>query len=195
MDKRSAPMEPILRDIPESFESERLKIRPPRQGDGQLVFDAVRESLADLRRFPASMLWALAEPSMESSEKFCREAYSNFLARRDLPLLLLLKESDVMVGSSGLHRIDWSVPKFEVGFWGRSSYQGKGLVTEGVAAIVNFAFEKLGARRVESLADDANDRSCRLCERLGFTLEGTLRHERVDPNGLLRSTRVYAKVK
>ena len=51
MDKRSAPMEPILRDIPESFESERLKIRPPRQGDGQLVFDDVRESLADLRRF------------------------------------------------------------------------------------------------------------------------------------------------
>lgn len=77
MDKRSAPMEPILRDIPESFESERRKIRPPRQGDGQLVFDDVRESLADLRRFPASMLWALAEPSMESSEKFCREAYSN----------------------------------------------------------------------------------------------------------------------
>src|SRR6266496_2040512 len=183
-------MEPILREIPESIESQRLRIRPPRPGDGQLLFEAVRESLVDLRRFPASMPWALAEPSIETSEKYCREAYSNFLARRDLPLLLLLKDRDVVVGSSGLHRIDWRVPKFEIGFWGRSSYQGKGLITEGVAAIVNLAFENLDAHRVESLPDDANDRSCRLCERLGFALEGTLRNERVDPNGALRSTRV-----
>jgi hypothetical protein len=195
MNRAGVQVEPILRDFPEKIESERLSIRAPHPGDGPMVFEAVRESLMDLRRFPASMQWALAEPSIESSEKYCREAHANFLARRDLPLLLLLKESGVMVGSSGLHRMDWSVPKFEVGFWGRSSYQGKGFVSEGVAAIVNFAFEKLGARRVEIFSDDANVRSCRVCERLGFNLEGTLRHERIDPNGVLRSTRVYAKIR
>ena len=186
--------EPILRDVPELIESARLRIRPPRPGDGQIVFEAVRETLAELRRFPASMSWALAEPTLDSSEKYCREAYANFQTRRDLPLLFLLKEVDIVVGSSGLHRMDWSVPKFEVGFWGRSSFHGKGYVTEGVAAIVKFAFEKLGARRVEAFPDEANTRSCKVCERLGFALEGTLRHERIDPDGTLRSTRVYAKV-
>lgn len=190
----ATPIEPILRDIPELLESSRLRIRPPRPGDGRIVFDAVRESLFDLRRFPASLGWALAEPSLETSERYCREAYSNFLARRDLPLLLLLKDSDIVVGSSGLHRMDWTVPKFEVGFWGRSSFQGKGYVTEGVAAIVECAFEVLGARRVEAFPDEENERSCKVCERLGFTLEGTLRHERIDPDGTLRNTRVYARV-
>ena len=187
-------IEPILRNVPELIESARLRIRPPRPGDGQIVFEAVRETLAELRRFPASMSWALAEPTLDSSEKYCREAYANFQTRRDLPLLFLLKEVDIVVGSSGLHRMDWTVPKIEVGFWGRSSFQGKGYVTEGVAAIVNFAFEKLGACRVEAFPDEANTRSCNVCERLGFALEGTLRHERIDPDGTLRSTRVYAKV-
>ena len=91
MNDGGVPVAAILRDVPESIESERLKMRPPRPGDGPMVLEALRESLADLRRFPASMQWALAEPSIESSEKYCREAYSNFLARRDLPLLLLLK--------------------------------------------------------------------------------------------------------
>src|SRR5688572_14975924 len=87
--------EPILRDIPEIIESARLTIRPPRPGDGRLVFEAVRDSLETLRRFPASLAWALAQPSIETSEKYCREAYSNFVARRDLPLLLLLRGSDI----------------------------------------------------------------------------------------------------
>jgi hypothetical protein len=102
--------DPILRDIPEEIESRQLNIRPPRPGDGEMVFEAMRESLVDLRRFPASLPWALPEPSLAASEKFCREGYANFLARRDLPLLLFLKESGGMVGASGLHRIDWRVP-------------------------------------------------------------------------------------
>jgi len=186
---------PVLIDVPEVLHTERLTIRPPRPGDGPVIFAAVFESLAELRQFPASLGWALAEPSIDASEQYCREAYAKFLTRCDLPLLLLLRDSNTVVASSGLHRVDWSVPKFEVGFWGRTSFQRKGYVTEGVAAIVAMAFDRLNARRVEARPDDLNERSCRVCERLGFELEGTLRHERADPGGSLRNTRVYAKVR
>jgi RimJ/RimL family protein N-acetyltransferase len=186
---------PILIDVPEVLHTERLTIRPPRPGDGPAIFTAVEESLVELRRFPASLGWALAEPSVEASEQYCRGAYAKFLTRCDLPLLLLLRDSDTVVASSGLHRIDWSVPKFEVGFWCRTSCERRGYVTEGVSAILAMAFDRLKARRVEALPDDLNERSCRVCERLGLDLEGTLRHERVDPNGLVRNTRVYAKVR
>ena len=188
-------VDPVLRDVPELMESARLRIRPPRAGDGQMIFEAIAESIAGLRRFPASMPWALAEPSVVNAEKYCRDAYADFLARRDLPLLLLLKEREILVGSSGLHRLDWDVPKFEIGFWGRTSYAGNGYVTEGAAAIAAFAFDHLGARRVEAFPDEANERSCRVCERIGLLLEGTLRHERIDPDGTLRNTRVYAKAR
>jgi len=41
--------------------------------------------------------------------------------------------------------------------------------------------------------DDENAASCALCERIGMTLEGTLRNERRAPDGL-RNTRIYAIV-
>ena len=192
---RPVAVDPVLLDLPDSIETERLTLRAPRPGDGPMVFEAVRDSLSELRRFPASMTWALAEPSVETSEKYCREAHANFVARRDLPLLLLERKTGVLVGSSGLHRIDWRVPKVEVGFWGRTPYNGRGLVTEGVGAIVELAFGALKARRVEAFCDEANERSCRVCERLRFTLEGTLRNERIDPDGTLRNTRIYATVR
>lgn len=178
----------------DTLASPRLTIRTPRPGDGAELFTAVSESLAALREFSTSFAWTLAEPSPEASEAYCLEAHANFVARLDLPMLLLLKESGTIVGSSGLHRIDWKVPRFEVGFWGRSGYTGRGLITEGVAAIVDFAFAVLGAHRVECFPDDLNLRSCRLCERIGFALEGVMRHERVDASGRLRNTRVYAKI-
>lgn len=192
---RPVAVDPVLLDLPDSIETERLTLRAPRPGDGPMVFEAVRDSLSELRRFPASMTWALAEPSVETSEKYCREAHANFVARRDLPLLLLERKTGVLVGSSGLHRIDWRVPKVEVGFWGRTPYNGRGLVTEGVGAIVELAFDALKARRVEAFCDEGNERSCRVCERLRFTLEGTLRNERIDPDGTLRNTRIYATVR
>lgn len=189
------PIDPLLLDFPDAFESARLTIRAPRPGDGPMLHAAVLESIADLRRFPASMPWAIAEPSLASSEKYCREGHANFLARRDLPLLLLLRDTDTLVGGSGLHRIDWRVPRFEVGYWGRTPYHGRGLVREGVAAIAEFAFATLRARRVEVRCDEENVRACNVCERLDFALEGTLRNERAGPDGNPRNTRVYAKVR
>ena len=139
--------EPILRDFPDLIETERLTIRCHRPGDGPRLFEALEESLRDLRQYPASLPWVLAEHSAETCEKFARESHSNFIARRELPFLLFARGTDFVIGSSGLHGIDWAVPKFEVGYWGRSSQVGKGLITEGVRAIVDFAFSTLGARR------------------------------------------------
>jgi RimJ/RimL family protein N-acetyltransferase len=187
--------DPLLLDFPDKLESERLIIRAPRPGDGRAHYEAVAESIGDLRRFPASLAWAMAAPSVESSEIYCRSAFANFVGRKDLPFLLLDRSSGAVVGGSGLHRFNWAVPKFEVGFWCRSSFQGKGLITEAVGVILMFAFERLGARRVEAFPDELNTASCRVCERVGLELEGTMRNERADPDGTLRNTRVYAKVR
>lgn len=186
---------PILREVPEQLETDRLLIRCPRAGDGATVHASVVESLAALRAFPASMPWALQEPSVDASEQYCREGAAFYRLRTSLPMLLFLKGTQVHVGNSGLHRLGWSVPKCEIGYWGHSRFAGQGFITEAVKAITEFAFQHLGMRRVEALPDEANLPSCRVCERAGYTLEGTIRHERVGPGGDLRNTRVYAVVR
>lgn len=41
--------------VSEELQAERLILREPREGDGAIVFEAVIESVADLRRWPASL--------------------------------------------------------------------------------------------------------------------------------------------
>ena len=94
----------ILRDFPESFESRRLEIRAPRFGDGHDINAAIVDSFDELHMW---MPWARELPTLEQSEEHCRLSRSRFLSREDLQLLLFLKETGTLIGSSGLHRIDW----------------------------------------------------------------------------------------
>jgi len=183
---------PLLREIPTFIESERLVIRCPSPGDGAAVHAGVLDSLDALRQFPASLPWAMNDPSVDESEKYCREGQAKFLMRTEMPMLLFLRDGDIYVGGSGLHSFDWSVPKCETGYWIRTGYRGRGLALEAVRTITRFALDTLGMHRVEALPDDENVASCSVCERAGYELEGVMRNERAEPNGTLRSTRIYA---
>ena len=184
-------MNPLLLEFPESFDTERLTIRAPRPGDGAELNAAIRDSHAELKPW---MPWAQTLPPPEDSEANIREAVAQFIARTDLRLLLFLKGTGTMVGSSGLHRINWTVPSFEIGYWMRTPYCGRGLMTEAVGAITAFARDQLGARRVEIRMADTNLASWRVAERAGFGLEATLHHDRRLLDGSLSHTRVYAKI-
>lgn len=186
-------MNDILRDFPHSFDTERLTIRCPLPGDGAAVNAAVVESWAELQPW---MPWARTLPTVEETEANIREAHLKFLARTDLRLLLFLKGTPTFVGSSGLHRLNWSVPRFEIGYWLRTSLTGQGYATEAAGAITDFAFDVLAAKRVEIRCDALNGRSAAVARRLGFEYEGTLRFwNRHHLNGELRDEMVFAKVR
>jgi len=184
-------MNPILREFPFEFETERLTIRGPLPGDGVEMRTAVSESQAELKEW---MPWAMKVGPVEEYEARIREKHLEFLARKDLQLLLFLKGSNTLVGSSGLHRINWDIPKVEIGYWVRTSFARKGYITEAVVGIIDFSFNQIGAKRIEIRCDAKNSRSAAIPQRLGFIYEGTLQHEAVDRvSGELRDTMIFAK--
>ena len=189
-------MDPLLLDIPERIATERLVVRVPRPGDGVVVNDAVRASHAELAPW---MPWAVTLPSVEESEAHCRRQQAKFLLREDFAMLVFARAADggegELVGGTGLHRIDWTVRKFEIGYWRKTGCDGRGFMTEAVRAMARMAFDALGARRVEIRMDDRNVASWKLAERAGFTLEALLRFDSLTPAGEPRSTRVYARVR
>lgn len=181
--------------IPHEIETPRLLLRCPSEDDGPIVYASVHESLDALRRFGGSLPWSLEAPSIDVSRRYCRDARVRFLARDELAYLAFTKDGRIHAGNCSLHDIDWRVPKCEVGWWGRSSMLGRGLMSEAIAGLLSVAFERLGMRRVEALPEAANERSCRLCERVGLQLEGTLRNYRIAPDGTARDVRVYAAIR
>ena len=186
--------QPILLDVPDELATARLHMRCPRAGDGEVVHASVLESVAALRRFPASLPWAIAEPTVDASETYCREAHARFVRREALSYLVFLRQSREHVGNVAIHDVDWSVPKGELGYWCRSRLAGQGLMSEAVLALTELGMS-LGLRRIQALTDDENAASCRLLERVGYSLEGVLRHERSAPAGEPRNTRVYARIR
>ncbi|SEN05124.1 GNAT family N-acetyltransferase [Lihuaxuella thermophila] len=185
------PVPPILINFPHSFETERLLIRLPLPGDGEQVYEAIMESLESLQPW---MPWAQHPPTREETEASVRQAHCKFLERTDLRFHLFEKEKKVFIGSSGLHRIDWRIPKFEIGYWCRKSYTGRGYITESVRGLTVFAFEILKANRVEIRCDQRNVRSRKVAERLGYRLEGTLRNSCLAVDNRLENTCVYSMI-
>lgn len=55
------------------------------------------------------------------------------------------------------------------------AYQGKGLMTEAVRAILEFGFKQIGLHKVQVCHKEGNIPSQRVIEKAGFIYEGTLR--------------------
>ncbi|MGH2900558.1 MAG: GNAT family N-acetyltransferase, partial [Solirubrobacteraceae bacterium] len=97
-------------------------------------------------------------------------------------------------GGTGLHRMNWAVPQFEIGYWVRRTHEGQGYVSESVRALSRFALATLAAQRVEIHCSHRNARSQRVAERCGFVLEARLRNHLREPDGELRDTMIYSLV-
>jgi RimJ/RimL family protein N-acetyltransferase len=189
-------MDPLLMDVPERIETENLVLRSPRRGDGAIVNAAVQASLDELGPW---LPWAGAGLSVDESEANCRRQQAKFILREDFVFLIFARRADgqegELLGGTGLHRIDWGLRRFEIGYWRKTGCEGRGIVTEATRAMARLAFDSLGARRVELRMDDSNERSWKVAERAGFTLEALLRFDALNPHGEPRSTRVYARVR
>jgi RimJ/RimL family protein N-acetyltransferase len=177
---------------PETLTTARLSLRAPRLADAPGLFAAVRESLPELMPY---MAWATPDYSLAACEANTRAAIAQFAAREGLRYGFFELATGEFVGNASFHHLDWSVPKGELGYWCRTSRVGEGLVREGVAALAEMAERDLGTRRLEIRCDTRNRRSARVAEACGFELEGTLRNERRDPQGALRDTLLYARVR
>jgi ribosomal-protein-serine acetyltransferase len=179
---------PILIDLPEQLTGARLLVRPYAAGDGPAVFEAVEESREHLLPW---LPWGPNHKCVEDTEAMARTWRARWDQRDDLTVGLWRLSDRRYLGGSGLHRIDWHVRSFEIGYWIRKSEQGKGYVTEAASLLVNLAFETLEANRVFIRCAIGNDRSAAIPERLGFHLEGVLRSSNKDAQGVLRDMRVF----
>jgi RimJ/RimL family protein N-acetyltransferase len=87
---------------------------------------------------------------------------------------LVERDTGELVGRAGLLRPEaW--PGLEVGWLVARTHWGRGFAPEAGRATLEWAREELGADHVVSLIEDDNDRSARVAEKLGMSVEGRTR--------------------
>ena len=84
---------------------------------------------------------------------------------------------------------------FEINYWFDTHHTGKGYATEAVHRLVEYGLNELKARRIQLHASEANIRSQKLAERLGFVLEGQLKnHAKNYITGDILDSKMYSIV-
>ncbi len=183
---------PLTPNLPTQVETPRLRLRPPTPNDAAALLQAVTASLPALKEW---MAWATDAYGMAEAVAFCNwksVAGTSSGTPTELPLLITRKADGALVGGSGYHNILWPASRFEIGYWLRTDCTGSGYATEAARALTRFAFDALGARRVEIRMDARNRRSWAVAERLGFAWQGNHAARRDDNAGRRRETRIYA---
>ena len=150
------------------------------------VVTAVNASLDHLRPWLA---WA-AEPATEASiGTFLAVSHGLFEARHDFAYSILDEDGASIVGGCGLHgRLGCEA--LEIGYWVATAHIGRGVATDAARALTAAAFAIDGIDRVQIRCEEANVRSARVPEKLGYRFEGLVVPEEGPTAG--RSTQIWS---
>jgi ribosomal-protein-alanine N-acetyltransferase len=104
------------------------------------------------------------------------------------------KRGDRCIGMVNYHHREARNAKLEIGYILAPAQQGRGLMTEAVAALVAYCFDELAVHRIEALIHPDNAASIRLVERLGFLCEGGPLRDRWRRDDGYMSVMMYALI-
>ncbi|HJQ98867.1 MAG TPA: GNAT family N-acetyltransferase [Candidatus Polarisedimenticolaceae bacterium] len=151
------------------LETARLVLRALSEPDAPALFEVFSD--------PQVMLYWSRPPmaSVEEAVALVRDIEVGFRTRTLLQWGITLKGANAVIGTCTLYRWDHAHRRAELGYVLRRDHWGRGLATEAVSAVLDFAFGEMGLHRVGADTDPRNSASARLLERLGFQREGLQR--------------------
>ena len=138
--------------------------------DADALFALTEENRADLR---AWLNWVDSNTRLEDTRAFINRALRDH--QQGDGLHTGIWADGTLVGVIDLFKIDRANASAEVGYWLSPPHRGRGLMTRCCAALVDHALRAMGLNRVEIRVVVGNGRSEAIPNRLGLTLEGTLR--------------------
>lgn len=150
--------------------NQNLMIRPIEKGDAPEILELILTNEAHLKHW---LPWVKKPITIHTMLSFIEMAERKKAVNEGFEWVILYKSQ--ICGLVGLHHIDWNNRKTSIGYWLAEAYEGKGLVTRSVEAIVKMIFENLKLNRIEIFCAERNIRSRAIPERLLFRIEGVLR--------------------
>ena len=147
-----------------------IELRPLTVGDARALFTLIDADRARLGRW---LPWVEDTRTERDSARFIANAADERRRRRSLVLGLRVRAE--LVGTVGLHYVEWFDSSAEVGYWIAARAEGRGYVTRATRALLEFAFGVAGLNRIVLRCAVGNERSRCLAGRLGFREEGVMR--------------------
>ena len=131
--------------------------------------------------------------SMEKIETWIETALRAQESGAELPFATILRETGEQVGATRYLNISRRDRGLEIGWtWLAPKAWGTGINVETKLLLLTYAFDTLGAMRVELKTDARNERSRAAILALGAEFEGIFRKHMRMPDGRIRDSAWYA---
>jgi [ribosomal protein S5]-alanine N-acetyltransferase len=144
----------------ESIVSDRLIIRRFDEDDWQDLYEYLSDE--EVVKFEPYDVYSKDQAQDEALSRAYNEAF----------YAVCLKESGKLIGNLYLGKGNFDT--WELGYVFNRKYQGRGYATESARSLLDYAFTKLGARRIIAMCSTKNTPSWKLLERLNMRREGML---------------------
>lgn len=118
------------------------------------------------------LAWAEHADNVDFFLCFIKKSLHEYADGKSLTCAMLYQGE--VVGNISFNTITPALKKVEIGYWLRQDYQGKGIVSQAVTKLIEYAFEELAIESIQISAATDNQPSRNVCERLGFSLSGII---------------------
>ena len=175
-----APIEPVELVVG------RLVLRPPGpEHAGDLLAMA-----AD----PDIRLWNRVDVTDEESAVAWLERQADWSDGAHATFAILDATSGRFLGNTSIFHVDLAMQDAEAGYRVAPWARGQGVATQAVRAVAAWAFDALALQRICLYHGTGNAGSCRVAEKSGYRLEGTLRSSHVYGDGQRHDEHLHARL-
>ena len=157
-----------LEQLP-TLPTERLVLRAVTENDASALF-AIFSDDAVMRYWSRPPM-----TSIEDARALVTEIEAHWRSRTLFQWGVTERMGGSLIGTCTIYGWNRTHARAELGYALRKDRWGRGLATEAVRAVLDFAFGPMGLHRVGADTDPRNEASARLLERLGFQREGMQR--------------------
>jgi N-acetyltransferase len=179
----------MLEITPVTLSTNRLLLRPLKRSDETALISAASDGSLWEKR-------TTTVPRPEEMRAYIEKALSQAAAGTALPFTTVVRDGDLVVGSTRYMNIDLVNHRVEIGTtWIAQSWQRSFVNTHAKFLLLRHAFETLGCIAVELRTHSLNHQSRQAIERLGAKQDGLLRRHMIMPDGHIRDTVVYSIIR
>jgi len=148
-----------------------VALRPLRADDAAPMYEAVCESLADLKPW---MTWAHDDYERRETRDWVTVAQARWTDGTYYGFAITDAHRHVFLGGCSLSHIHPLYRFCNLGYWVRTTQRGKGFAGRAARLAARFAFERISLVRAEIVIATGNIASQRVADKIGAHREGIL---------------------
>jgi ribosomal-protein-serine acetyltransferase len=151
-------------------------IRPCQPEDADVICEGVRETMHEMLKWAP---WCHPDYAISDCKSWLDSRDQMWSEGIEYDFVVFDTKDDTFLGGCAVDQINRKHNFANLGYWVRTSQEGKGIATAAVKLISRFGFETLGFTRLEVVAAVQNKASQRVAEKAGAVREGIHRNRHV----------------